>query len=150
MSSFKGSYRYSVDNKGRINIPAKLRKYLSPESNDIFVVTRGYDPCLFLYPLDEWARVEQSIRELSSTNPHHRFLTRVLCQHATEAALDAQSRIAIPHELLELAGLGTEVFILGVLNRIELWNPARYDEYLKAQADSYEAIAEMIFEQKRI
>jgi MraZ protein len=54
MSSFKGSYEYSVDNKGRVNIPARLRKYVSPEANDTFVITRGYDACLFVYPLDVW------------------------------------------------------------------------------------------------
>ena len=64
MSSFKGSYAYSVDSKGRFNIPAKLRKYVSPDANDTFVITRGYEKCLFVYPLDEWARLEQSIRLL--------------------------------------------------------------------------------------
>ena len=146
MSSFKGTYLYSVDNKGRVNLPAKLRKYVSPEANDNFVITRGYEQCLFIYPQDEWNKLEQSIRELSSTNPLHRFYTRTICQHATETQLDGQSRVSIPRELLTLAEIETEVMILGVMERIELWNPRIYDAYMKAQKTSYEDVAQNLFQ----
>jgi MraZ protein len=144
MSSFKGSHDYSVDSKGRINIPARLRKYVSPEANDTFIVTRGYEKCLFVYPLDEWNKLEQSIRDLSPTNPQHRFFMRTLLELATESQLDGQSRITIPKELLQFAGIENDVLILGVLERIELWNPRIYQEYLKAQADSYENVAQNV------
>ena len=146
MSSFKGSYSYSVDSKGRVNIPAKLRKYVSPEANDNFVVTRGYEQCLFVYPQDEWLRLEQSIRQLSSTNPKHRYFTRTLCQYATEVQLDGQSRITIPRELLQFAQIDSDVLILGVLERIELWNPKRFEEYQQAQSESYEIVAQTVFQ----
>jgi MraZ protein len=146
MSAFKGSYEYSVDTKGRINIPAKLRKYVSPEANDTFVVTRGFEQCLSVYPLDEWNALEQSIRELSPTNPQHRYFTRVLLQWATESQLDGQSRITIPKELLQFAGIENEVLIIGVLERIEVWNPNVYQQYLKAQAESYESIAQSVLQ----
>jgi MraZ protein len=144
MSSFKGSYGYSVDNKGRINIPAKLRKYISPEANDTFVVTRGFEKCLFLYPLDEWNTLEGSIRELSPSNSQHRFFTRTLLQYATEAQLDGQSRITIPKELLQFAGIDDQVLIVGVLERIEVWNPRDYDLYMSSQTDSYENVAQSV------
>lgn len=147
MSSFKGSYLYSVDNKGRINIPSKLRKYLSPEANDNFVVTRGYEQCLFVYPQDEWMRLEESIRQLSSTNPKHRFFTRTLCQHAAEVQLDGQARITVPKELLQFSGIESDVMIIGVLERIELWNPKRYEEYQQTQSESYEIVAQTVFQQ---
>jgi MraZ protein len=146
MSSFKGSYEYSIDSKGRTNIPAKLRKYVSPDANDTFVITRGYEQCLFVYPLDEWNSLEQSIRALSPSNPKHRFFTRTLLQFATESQLDGQSRITIPKELLQFAGVENEVLILGVLERIELWNPKVYQEYLKTQADSYENVAQTVLQ----
>lgn len=146
MSSFKGSYQYSVDTKGRINIPAKLRKYVSPEANDTFVVTRGYEQCLFVYPQDEWNKLEQSIRQLSSTNPKHRFFTRTLLENATESQLDGQARITIPRELLQLAAIENEVLILGVLERIEVWNPGTYHEYRKSQAESYENVAQTVLQ----
>ena len=144
MSSFKGSYSYSVDSKGRINIPARLRKYVSPEANDTFVVTRGYEQCLFVYPLDEWNKLEQSVRVLSPSDPKHRFFTRTLLQRALESQLDGQSRITIPKELLQFASIENEVLILGVLERIEVWNPKVYDDYLKAQAESYESVAQTV------
>jgi MraZ protein len=135
-----------VDSKGRINIPSRLRKYVSPEANDTFIVTRGYERCLFVYPLDEWNRLEQSIRQLSSTNPQHRFFMRTLLERATECQLDGQSRITIPKELLQFAGIENDVVILGVLERIELWNPADYQEYLKSQAESYESVAQHVLQ----
>ena len=146
MSSFKGSYDYSVDSKGRINIPARLRKYVSAEANDTFVVTRGYEQCLFVYPLDEWNKLEQSIRQLSSTNPKHRFFMRTLLERATETQLDGQSRVTIPRELLQFAAIENDVLILGVLEHIELWNPGIYRDYQKAQADSYENVAQTVLQ----
>lgn len=148
MSSFKGSYSYSVDSKGRINIPAKLRKYVSTDANDTFVITRGYEQCLFVYPLDEWNKLEQSIRDLSASNPKDRFFTRTLLQYATESQLDGQARITVPRELLQFATIETEVLILGVLERIELWNPKVFDKYLQTQADSYENVAQSVLEKK--
>lgn len=144
MSSFKGSYGYSVDSKGRINIPAKLRKYVSPEANDTFVITRGFERCLFVYPLDEWSVLEQSIRRLSPSDPRERFFTRTLLHYATESQLDGQSRITIPKELLHFAGIENEVLILGVLERIEVWDPKVYREYLESQAESYESVAQNV------
>jgi MraZ protein len=146
MSSFKGSYAYSVDRKGRMNIPARLRKYVSSEANDTFVITRGYEQCLFAYPLDEWGKLEESIRQLSPTNPQHRYFTRTLLENAIESQLDGQSRITIPRELLHLAAIENEVLILGVLERIEIWNPTTYREYQKKQPESYENIAQTVLQ----
>jgi len=146
MSSFKGSYEYSVDSKGRINIPARLRKYVTPEANDTFVITRGYEDCLFVYPLDEWNKLEESIRSLSAADPKHRYFMRALLERATESQLDGQSRITIPKELLQLASIENEVLIIGVLERIELWNPGVYRTYQKAQAESYENVAQKVLQ----
>ncbi len=148
MSSFKGRFNYSVDNKGRINIPAKLRKNISPEANDTFVITRGFEQCLFIYPLDEWNKLENSIRGLSPSNSQHRFFVRTLLQWATESQLDAQFRISIPQELIQFAEIDSEVIIIGVLERIEVWKPARYEAYMSNQAASYETVAESVFGSK--
>ena len=146
MSSFKGSYSYSVDSKARINIPSKLRKYVSPDANETFVITRGFERCLFIYPLDEWNILEQSIRKLSTSNAEHRFFVRALLQYATECQLDGQSRITIPKELMQFAGIEDQVLILGVLEHIEVWNPRIHIEYANAQTESYENIAQKVFE----
>jgi len=144
MSSFKGSYEYAVDSKGRINLPARLRKYVSLEANDTFVVTRGYEQCLFVYPMDEWNTLEAAIRQLSTSDPKHRFFMRTLLERATECQLDGQSRITIPKDLLQFAGIENEVLILGVLDRIEIWNPSTYRDYQRKQSESYESVAQTV------
>jgi MraZ protein len=148
MSSFKGSYTYSVDNKGRVNLPANLRKYVSPDANETFVITRGFEKCLFVYPLDEWNKLEQHLRELSSYNPQDRLFMRVLLEYAKESQLDGQARIAIPQQLLDYAEIKNEVRIIGVLDKVELWNPKLYEEYLSSQPESYESIAARVMERK--
>lgn len=144
MSSFKGSYIHAVDEKGRISIPARMRKYLSPEANETFVVTRGTETCLFLFPLDEWEKLEQKLKELNTFNPQHRLLIRVLLMWAVEVTLDNQSRIMIPKNLLEFAKIDKEALIIGALDRIEIWNPEIFKEYVDTQPESYESIAEKV------
>ena len=141
MSSFKGRFSYSVDNKGRLALPAKLRKNVSPSSNDTFIVTRGFEQCLFVYPQDEWGKVEDSIRGLS---PSNRFFVRTLLQWAVDGQLDSQARISIPQDLLKFAAIENEVLIIGVLERIELWNPKIYEEYMNNQPATYETVAEAV------
>ena len=144
MSSFKGRFSYSVDNKGRLALPAKLRKNVSPSSNDTFIVTRGFEQCLFVYPQDEWGKVEDSIRGLSPSNPQHRFFVRTLLQWAVDGQLDSQARISIPQDLLKFAAIENEVLIIGVLERIELWNPKIYEEHMNNQPATYETVAEAV------
>lgn len=135
---------YSVDEKGRVSLPAKLRKYVSPEANDTFVVTRGFEKCLFLYPIDEWNKLESNLRNLSSYDPQHRRFIRAILELAQESQLDSQARISIPPELREYANILNEVRIIGTLDKIELWNPKVYEEYKISQPESYESIASRV------
>jgi MraZ protein len=148
MSSFKGSFNYTIDNKGRINIPAKMRKNLSPEANNSFVITRGFESCVFVYPNDEWAKREAEIGKLLQTDQQHRFFTRMLLQYATDAELDGQSRIVLPKELIQYAKIENDVLILGVFDRIEVWNPDEYKKYLDGQQEDYLTVASKVFEKK--
>ncbi len=148
MSSFKGSFNYTVDSKGRINIPAKMRKNLAPEANNSFVITRGFEPCIFVYPNDEWMKRETEIGKLQQTNPQDRFFTRMLLQYATDAELDGQSRIILPKELMQYAKIENAVFILGAFDRIEVWSPEEYKKYLDSQQDDYLTVASKVFEKK--
>ena len=141
MSSFKGSYTYAVDDKGRVNLPAKLRKYVSPEANETFIITRGFEKCLFVYPIDEWNKLEQNLRNLSSYDPQHRQFIRSLLELASESQLDGQARLSIPQELREYASIQGEVRIIGTLDKIEIWDPKIYQEYKNSQPESYEDIA---------
>lgn len=146
MSSFKGSYMYSVDDKGRVSLPAKLRKYVSAEANDTFVITRGFEKCLFIYPLDEWNKLEVHLRNLSSYDHEHRRFKRAILEFAQESQLDSQARITIPPELREYASIQNEIRIIGTLEKIELWNPNEYNEYKNSQPETYESIAAKVMQ----
>jgi MraZ protein len=148
VSSFKGSFHYTVDSKGRINIPAKMRKNLSPDANSAFVITRGLDNCIFVYPNDEWAKREAELGKLEQTNKEARLYTRLLLEYASDVELDGQHRIVLTKELMEYAKISGDVLILGVFDRIEVWNPEEYKKYLDAQQMDYVAVAEKVFEKK--
>ena len=141
MSSFKGSYLYTVDDKGRVNLPAKIRKNVSPEANETFVVTRGFEKCLFVYPNDEWNKLEQSLRNLSSYDPEHRRFIREFLELALDIQLDGQFRLSIPLELRAYANIQAEVRIIGTLDKIELWDPPIYEEYKRSSPEPYESVA---------
>ncbi len=148
MSSFKGSFNYTVDSKGRINIPAKMRKNLSPDANNSFVITRGLDNCIFVYPNDEWSKREAELGKLEQTNREARLYTRLLLEFASDVELDGQHRISLTKELMEYAKISGDVLILGVFDRIEVWNPEEYRKYLDGQQQDYVTVAEKVFEKK--
>jgi MraZ protein len=138
---FKGQFTYSIDNKGRISIPAKLRKHISPEANDTFVMTRGLSSCIDLYPMDEWLKIEEKLLQLNSFSESEARFLRMISQYASEDKMDSQSRILIPQNLLEYAKIENEVLILGALRKIEVWNPKVFENYLNSSPESYEEIA---------
>ena len=144
MPSFIGRYDYSIDHKGRLNIPAKFRRNIDPESQETFVITLGLEGCLFAFPLSEWSLIEEKLRELPLTQKRTRFFVRTLTSHASDSRIDSQGRITVSQKLLELAGISKEVIIIGVLGRIEIWAPDRYESYQKDFGMSYEEVAEDI------
>lgn len=151
MSSFKGSDIYAVDAKGRVSIPAKMRRNISPEARSTFVVTRGIEKCLYAYPLDEWKNLESSISRLNQTIDKDRFYARMLMQWSEELTMDTQYRLLVPHGLLEFAEIKKEVYFVGVLDHIEMWHPANFKKYLESMRQSYESVAGEVlgFQEKR-
>ena len=146
---FIGSFKYSVDSKGRVSIPAKLRKYLTPEANDTFILTRGTAQCIDVYPMDNWKELAANkLNQLNSFDPKEAMFIRMFLQEAAEDKLDAQSRLLIPKTLMEYAGIEKDIFILGAVKKIEFWNPEKYEEYLKENVQSYEQIANEVMKMK--
>ncbi|MGE5352003.1 MAG: division/cell wall cluster transcriptional repressor MraZ [Acidobacteriota bacterium] len=142
---FIGSFTYSIDSKSRVSIPAKLRKYVKPEANDTFVMTRGVEQCIVVYPLDQWKElVDQKLSNLNEFDRKEAMFLRAFLQRASEDTLDSQSRLLIPQNLIEYAGIEKEVFILGAIKKIEIWNPAIYEKYLASQPESFEEIAQEV------
>lgn len=119
----KGEYQHTLDAKGRLFIPAKLREQLG----DSFVVTKGLDDCLFVYPQEAWEELEQKIRQLPMSKS--RSLQRFFLSSAADVTVDRQGRIVIPSVLRSYAGLERDVVVIGVGERAELWDAGRWNAY---------------------
>ena len=121
---FMGEYNHTIDAKGRLIIPSKFRELLGEE----FVLTKGLDGCLSIYPMDEWNAFEEKLRALPLTNKNARTFTRFFVAGATNCELDKQGRILVPQTLREFAGLEKDVVLTGNLNRIEVWSKEKWSE----------------------
>ncbi|MGI6343594.1 MAG: division/cell wall cluster transcriptional repressor MraZ [Bacillota bacterium] len=133
-----GEYQHSLDDKGRITIPSRLREGLGER----FVVTKGLDRCLFVYPLTEWESLEAKLRALPFTRADVRAFVRLLFSGATECEMDRQGRILLPPNLRAHAGLERDAVVLGVSNRVEIWDRATWEEYNEQASAAYEQVAE--------
>ena len=141
MPAFKGQADYSVDAKGRVAIPAKMRSCLRPEANETFVITRGFDACINAYPLDTWQGIEGQIASLNEFQPKTRHFKRIFLMWADEVQLDGQGRIRLTDQLREFAGLNGQARIIGSLDHLEIWDPDRFEDHVATQVGSYEDLA---------
>lgn len=123
MKTVKGEYKHSIDAKGRLAMPAKLRE----ELGDRFTVTKGLDGCLAIYPEREWEGLEERIRALPMSKS--RDLQRFFFSAAFDAEMDAQGRILLPANLRAFAGLSKETTIIGASNHAEIWDSEKWAEY---------------------
>lgn len=137
---FMGEYQHSLDEKGRVTIPSKLRE----ELGERFIVTRGLDRSLFVYPIDEWRNMEEKMKALPTTQADIRAFARMFFSGAVESEPDKQGRISIPQHLREHAQISRDLYILGVSTRIEIWASEIWKEYSQKAEESYEALAEKI------
>lgn len=144
MAGFKGQYENAIDEKGRVAIPAKMRRVLTPEAMETFTATRGFERCVFLYPNDRWEQMEDEFMQLNPYQREARDFVRTITRWAEEVSLDKQGRIVLPKRLMEFAGLSSEAVIIGSLDRIEVWDPEVFDAYLNETPGDYESIAERV------
>ncbi|MCY4437829.1 MAG: division/cell wall cluster transcriptional repressor MraZ [Chloroflexi bacterium] len=114
---FLGEFQHTVDQKGRLAIPAKFREELA----DGAVVTRGLDKCLVIYPRIEWQALAEKVSRLPQTQPNVRTLSRLLFSGAVDLSLDGQGRTILPQYLREYAGITANVAVIGLYQRIEVW-----------------------------
>jgi MraZ protein len=139
---FMGEYEHTIDAKGRLIIPARLREELGERP----VVTKGLDGCLFAYPPEEFAQQGARLRSLPTGSSEARSYTRVFFAGASECEFDRQGRILIPGNLREYARLEKDVMILGVSSRVEIWAKEEWLQYSAKAAASYEEVAEKLLE----
>src|SRR5437868_54661 len=142
---FYGEYEHTIDIKGRLIIPSKFREVFKENYVERFFVTRGLDTCLFVFAEDEWKKQEAKFRSLSFTSAEARQFNRLYFSGACEVTCDQQGRILIPDYLKEFAKLERDVVIVGVSNRMEIWNKDGWKKFYDHAKDSFEKIAENVF-----
>ncbi len=128
MARFRGRYDFSIDEKGRINIPSKFRKLLSPEAEDTFVICRAPDDCLWAYPKNEWEKFEDTLDRMPVTRESNRF-QREIQNTLSDSTLDRQGRITVTPLQMKIAGIDKNVSIIGRGRYLEIWDPKRFEDY---------------------
>lgn len=119
---FLGEFEHTIDGKGRLTIPAKFRDELASG----VVITRGLDGCLWAYNRSEWEKLADKISNLPTTNPNARNFARFMFSSAFDSIPDRQGRILIPQNLRDYANIDSETIVIGVMNRVEIWNPDQW------------------------
>jgi MraZ protein len=143
---FYGEYEHTIDNKGRLIIPAKFRQISKESYVEKFFVTRGLDQCLFVFTEEEWRNQEHKFKNLPFTKKDSRKFNRLFFSGAFEAVIDKQGRILVPKYLKEYAQIKRNVIVVGVSNRFEVWDQSLWNEYYNNTQNSYEEIAEDLFD----
>ena len=144
MASLLGTQTYAIDHKGRIAIPASLRRRDGGKPITSFILKEGFDGCLSLYPAEEWARVEQRLRRIPMGTRDGRRFQRAFLMNVVPVSVDSQGRITVPPALLSRAGLGKEAVLHGLIDHIEIWNPERLEAELSDAQDQLAALAEQV------
>ena len=128
---FVGEYSHNIDSKGRVIIPAKFREQLGEH----FMITKGFEGCLFVYPMSTWEELAENLGKLPSNQKSARFLQRTFLSGAAEGEPDKQGKVLITQPHREYADLKKEVVIIGVSKRVEIWDSERWKSYTQSDED---------------
>ncbi len=139
---FIGEYRHTIDEKGRLAIPAKFRQLLK----DGAVVTKGLDSCLFLYTKEEWKKLVDKLSALPISKANSRAFARLMLAGAMDVEVDRQGRAMIPEYLREFARMKKRVIVAGLYSRLELWDEKQWEKYKKGTESKSNDIAEELGE----
>lgn len=142
MAFFSGEYESKLDAKGRLVLPSRIKSNLPETSAGNIVITKGFETCLVIYSLPEWNKILSKISGLSDFNDEQRNLQRNLISRSTEAELDNIGRFVLPKKMIEYAKLEGDVTILGVGNKIEVWNPKLYEAIQIKESGELSKLAE--------
>jgi len=141
---FYGEYEHSLDKKGRLILPSKIREVAKNNYVEKFFMTRGLEKCLFLFSEEEWKNQEAKFKNVSFTKRESRNFNRLFFSGTTEVEVDAQGRILIPKYLKDYAAIKRDAIIIGVANRIEIWAKELWQEFYNNQQNSFEEIADKL------
>lgn len=141
---FRGIFHNSIDDKGRMSIPARFREQIRENHETPLILTLGFDQCLFLYPMDAWKKIEGQLSSLDTLNAEVRQFVRTVLKATDEVDIDQQGRIMISPVLRKEAGLAKGVVIVGMLHRIEIWDKEKYESYHAQTTQSLELLGQKL------
>jgi MraZ protein len=143
MAGFIGEYDCRLDDKGRFALPSGIKKQLNPADNETFVVNRGFEDHLNLYPLKEWEKLMTAVnRKVNAFTEKGRKFLRQLRNGAIPVSLDANGRLLLPQNLMQYAGIKKDLMVVGAFDRIELWDKAKYEQEMKSGSSEFSNLAE--------
>jgi MraZ protein len=143
---FYGEFRHNIDRKSRLILPSKFREVCKENGVDKFFLTRGLDRCVFMFAESEWRSQEQKFKNMSFTKKETRNFNRMFFSGAVDISPDKQGRFIVPPYLKDYANIKRETIIIGVSNRIEIWNKKDWDEYYTKSNNSFEDISENLLD----
>ena len=144
MIGFLGEYEATVDAKGRFLLPAGFKKQL-PEEANAFVISRGFEKCLTLYPMSSWEPIFAELSKLNDFDPKVREFRRYFLNGATTVELDSAGRILLPPNLKEHAGLEKDIVLVAAMNKIEIWDKSKYQQFFDSfSPDSFSTLAQQV------
>lgn len=139
---FMGEYHHNIDEKNRLVIPSKFREELGDE----FVITRGLDNCLFIYPKNNWELIVEKLKKLPFTKHDARYFTRFFLSGASVCEVDRSGRVIIPTPLTTFANISKECVVIGANDRIEIWANDEWDKFMEDNSEQFISIAEDLFQ----
>ena len=144
MINLIGEFDCKLDGKSRMLFPAGLKKQIPSSGEMKFVVNRGFEQCLVLYPKTEWEQISKEVNELNMYSKKNREFVRYFYRGASEISLDSSSRILLPKNLLTFAGIDKDVILFAYSNRIEIWDKKKYESLLTDEPDDFATLAEEV------
>lgn len=148
MLNLIGEFECRIDAKGRFILPAGLKKQLPAEAQDRFVINRGFENCLVLYPHEVWQTISDEVNQLNIYTKKNREFVRYFYRGATELALDTANRLLLPRPLMQYAGLEKELVMFAFSNRIEIWAKEAYDKLHLNEPEDFSTLAEEVMGKK--
>ena len=131
MIGFLGEYEATMDAKGRFLLPAGFKKQLPAGEANLFVVNRGFEKCLTLYPLQSWEPIFSEISKLNDFDPKVREFRRYFLNGAIQLELDSAGRLLLPKNLMEHASLEKDIVLVSAVNKIEIWDTSKYQQFFE-------------------
>ena len=149
MNGFLGEYEATLDSKGRFLLPAALKKQIGEEGNNLFVINRGFEKCLSLYPSQSWDPIFEEISKLNDFDPKVRAFRRYFLNGATKMELDSAGRLLVPPNLKEHAGLEKDIVLVSAMNKIEIWDKIKYQQFFETfSPESFSDLADEVMNPK--